>query len=115
MATADGRTGRGPAQQDKAIQCGRRARLGCEEPCYQAASAVTPMAVNGLTATSAASSYVKHDHRPARPAPHGAGRQAEASRRGVAIGPRGCQAVPRAGAERPKAPQDFVSSQVFSP
>ncbi len=53
--------------------------------------------------------------RPVRPAPHGAGRQAEASRRGVAIGPRGCQAVPRAGAARPKARHDFVFSQVFSP
>ncbi len=53
--------------------------------------------------------------RPARPAPHGAGRQAAASRRGVATGPRGCQAVPRARAARPKARHDFICSQVFSP
>ncbi len=54
-------------------------------------------------------------HRPARPALRGDGRQAEAARRGVAVGPRGPLAVPRAGASRPKARQLFVSSQFLWP
>ncbi len=78
------------------------------------ASAVTPR--SGESASHPATTdRIMLVHRPARPAPLGAGRQAEASRRGVATGPRGCQAVPRAGAERPKARHDFVFSQVFSP
>ncbi len=96
-----------------AVPCGKRAHLGRDVPCYQAASAVTPTPADGHTAASR-----RGEPHPARPPAHQArpawrwpsGRSQ--SRRGVAAGPRGCQAVPRAGAKRLKARQVFVSNEI---
>ncbi len=60
----------------------------------------------------ATTSHRPRDHRPARPARRGDGRQAAAARRGVAAGPRGCQAVPGPGPSgpRPVSPSSPASS-----